>query len=155
MGRILCPVDFSDVTQRAVDYAIYLSRALGSRVDLLHVFSRRHGGLVPHDGSLETIGTNELRRLLDVLEAGPLLDVVGRVDWGDPATRIIEIASSEHYDLIIMARHDHVYTRDDKPRLAPGVTDRVLAEASCPVLALGRLTGDLRRLAHEPPRRSA
>jgi universal stress protein A len=153
MARILCPVDFSEVTQRAVDYAIYLSRALGSRVDILHVFTRRHGAHL--DGSVENAGATELRRLLDVLEAGPLIDVVGRVDWGDPATRIIEIAAIERYDLILMARHSHGRTLEDARRFSPSVTDRVLAEATCPVLALGRRVVELRDSPASPRRFTA
>ena len=37
--RILCPVDFSDQSRRALDHAIAIARLYGAEVTVLHVFS--------------------------------------------------------------------------------------------------------------------
>jgi nucleotide-binding universal stress UspA family protein len=37
MKRILCPVDFSDVSRRALDHALAVARCYGAGVTALHV----------------------------------------------------------------------------------------------------------------------
>ena len=36
--RILCPVDFSEPSERALEYALGLAERLGAEVDVVHVF---------------------------------------------------------------------------------------------------------------------
>ena len=36
--RILCPVDFSPASERALDFAVDLAKSLGAEIDLLHVY---------------------------------------------------------------------------------------------------------------------
>ena len=37
--KILCPIDFSDYSRRALDHAVAIARWYDSRITVLHVFS--------------------------------------------------------------------------------------------------------------------
>ena len=45
--KVLVPIDFSACSEAAVDYAVFLARELGARIDVLHVWSRRPSLEVP------------------------------------------------------------------------------------------------------------
>jgi nucleotide-binding universal stress UspA family protein len=139
IARILCPIDFSDFSRRALDYAVTLARWYGTSVTALHV----HPPVISPSGSLAPLAPVEpvpvppsdletLRRQVTafVPPAAPTaIDLL--VVEGDPAREIL--AEAEAADLIVMGTHG----RSGFERLVLGsVTETVLRKAPCSLLTV-------------------
>lgn len=125
--RILCPVDFSEASAHAIDHATAMAQWYRSSITALHV----HG---QHDAS-----GPELTRLCDAvrasfsraLAAGIHVDVV--IDSGKPARQILERAAALPAGLIVMGTHG---AGGFERFILGSVAERVLRQASCPVLTV-------------------
>lgn len=113
INRILVPLDGSEYADKALDYAIELAKKFSSEILLVHVLpstaSIRRGS--------EVISTSLYRnskkrleedahRILTSSEARARdagVSVVTKLDYGDPADRIIDIAKEDDMDLIVIA----------------------------------------------------
>ena len=135
---IVCPVDYSDCSKRALRFAGALADHFQSRLVVLHVFdpllagtARLHG--VDLTGS---DGQNELDSFVaDYLPArvrdGKQLERV--LALGCPARQIVELARSREADLVVMGTHGFSGVR----RAVSGSTlQGVLRRARIPVLAV-------------------
>ena len=55
--KILCPIDFSDYSRRALDHAVAIARWYDSRITVLHVFSAAPvAAYAPGAPGLESMG---------------------------------------------------------------------------------------------------
>jgi len=141
IARILCPIDFSDFSRRALDYAVTLARWYGASVTALHV----QPPAVPMAGPLAPLAPVEPVPLppgdLDALrqgvaafvspEAHATIAVEPQVIEGAPARETL--AEAESADLIVMGTHG----RSGFERLVLGsVTETVLRRAPCSVLTI-------------------
>jgi nucleotide-binding universal stress UspA family protein len=140
----LVPIDFSEYSLHALDYAVELAGKLYARLTLLHVIqSLPVGGAdmgvtLPY-AYLENLEA-ELRRSLEsyrerITAKGLLSDSV--IVHGVPFQEIIETARARQVDLIIMGTHGrtgilHV--------LLGSVAEKVVRLAPCPVLVTRRPT---------------
>ncbi len=141
--RILCPIDFSDASQHALDHAVAFARWFGSQITALHVstpvflpnppilFAEFPGGAMPSGADRQHL-ENRLREwLAPANAAGRQTDTL--FDVGAPAACILERAASLPADLIVMGTHG----RGGFERLLLGsVTEKVLRKARCPVLTV-------------------
>ena len=145
IARILCPIDFSPFSQRALARAVLVARWFEARITVLHV-------VLPSiwAGSPEAIASSDL--LGDALlaqrqEAASLIDRLiasyraegvafdPRIEDGDASRQITDAAWELAADLVVMGTHGH----GGFQRLLLGsVTDKVLRRAPCPVLIVGR-----------------
>ena len=144
--HILCPIDFSDESRRALDQAIALARWYDARLSVLHVyrlFTPVYGVSYMGLEGLQPIVLTDLERqqLFERLEAyvaadraaahvkiETLLDETMNV----PDT-ILSRARSSSADLIALGTHG----RSGFQRLVLGsVAEKVLRKASCPVLTV-------------------
>jgi nucleotide-binding universal stress UspA family protein len=106
--RILVPTDLTNRTAKALDLAIALARADGSRVTLLHVVETVRGlefdELRPFYRQLERRGREKMAAL--ARRAG---DSGGRiiqtVVYGARAEEIVKFATAHKVDLIVLASH--------------------------------------------------
>jgi nucleotide-binding universal stress UspA family protein len=136
--NILCPVDRSPISARALAYATSLARAHGARVHVLEVIEHTQSSLPL--GAREFAIPDIIREgTMDELQqfAAPAADagVVGdiRLREGHVAREILRDAESSAVDLIVIGTHG----RSGFERLALGsVTEKVLHTAKCPVLAV-------------------
>jgi nucleotide-binding universal stress UspA family protein len=150
MDEILCPVDFSEFSKRAVDHALVLARWYDSAVTLLHV----QPIVVPLPLAPEIpptlILTPEYRaQLTESLQklAGDAQGVRMRYELreGTAAREICEAATEIGADLLVIGTHG---ASGFEHLLLGSVTERVLRKADCPVLTVPRAApGAL----HEPP----
>ena len=96
---ILCAVDFSDVSARALGKAISLANDSGAHLTLLHVTDPLLDAAARAAGSGETIGEQtqqELRALLDqVSPDGVAAPMAVSVAVGEPAREILRQRSEE------------------------------------------------------------
>ncbi|MFN7914795.1 MAG: universal stress protein [Vicinamibacterales bacterium] len=139
--RILCPVDFSDASQHALDHAVMIAGWYRARITALHV---RHPAFLVEPpilftdmggGPAATLEDAESRLhhwLSPVRAAGIACDVMA-VDGNTPAARIVEVAERIGADLIVLGTHG----RSGFERLLLGsVTERVVRTARCPVVTV-------------------
>jgi nucleotide-binding universal stress UspA family protein len=150
--RILVPVDFSEGSRRALEYAADLARRYGATIDVLHVWDVPT--YLPAD-TLVSSGSQawELTRLAQSTAEANLEKFVAeaaeegipiartRAEPGVPSQVIADAAKNDDYDLIVMGTQG----RTGLPRVLLGsVAERVVRHATCPVLTV-------REKPHEKP----
>lgn len=141
LQHVVCPVDFSDSSRRALDYAAALATWYEARLTVLHVYVNlpvvdavpRFGGRAVslHDNDPEV-----LKDTLRTFVAGVHCDapITQQVAEGSSAERgLQEQIEALHPDLLVMGTHG----RSGLERLLLGsVTERVIRTAPCPVLVV-------------------
>jgi nucleotide-binding universal stress UspA family protein len=142
--RILCPVDFSDFSRRAVDHAVAVARWYESTVTLFHVCAAvpvaayAPGAPLLPSAMLTPADRDELMgalRSLAETEAGTTVPIELEIAEGNAATEILARAETMSSDLLVMGTHG----RSGFERLVLGsVTEKVLRRALCPVLTVPR-----------------
>jgi nucleotide-binding universal stress UspA family protein len=145
--HILAPTDFSASAIQAVTAAFELAQTFGAKLSLLHVIEVPAYAIevaLPLE-ALERDARRELALLLLEAEAAHM-DVTRLVDVGVPYQKIVETATAEQVDLIVMATHG----RTGLSHLVLGsVAERMVRLAPCPVLTirpLGDRPGDMRTI---------
>ena len=135
-NKILVPVDFSEGSDLALDWATVLARDTGATLLLVHVeaipLTDAGGGEFIY--AVPEPPTQELaERLEKVLPKDPQVPFLHRMLTGDPARSILRTAESEDVDLIVMGTHG----RRGLSRLLMGsVAEEVVRKAPCPVLTV-------------------
>jgi nucleotide-binding universal stress UspA family protein len=137
--RILCPIDFSDPSLAALDFAFSLAREGDADLTILHVFEWPEEPL-----TTRPITTPEYRQALESDIGARLRSLVPEAarEWSRPATRvghgkayreIVGIAIEDDCDLIVMGVHG----RNALDLMLFGsTTNQVVRRATCPVLTL-------------------
>jgi len=132
--HILCPVDFSDFSQIAIDALPGLVERESGRITLLHVVEVpvHYGGEYPADFTRDL--DQQAAKLLDRW-AAQLATKVGRVETrlrvGHPGNQILELLEADpSIDLVVIGSHG----RSGIKRLLLGsVAEKVSRHAPCPV----------------------
>ncbi len=139
---ILCPLDFSDASIRALEYALSLAKEADARLILLHVVE----DLLAH-ADVETLGHLSLgdyyrhvehdavTRLKAMIpnEAGAWSTPEPQVIRGRASREILRVVADERVDLVVMG----VQGRGAIDRMVFGsTTHRVIKESGCPVLTV-------------------
>jgi nucleotide-binding universal stress UspA family protein len=135
LQRILCPVDFSEPSKRALRHALAIARWHESDLTVLHVEDALHYAATLEAGSHVELTAKHNDVLRDfVTEAGGndgkvAVDLV----TGDAVSEIRKHATRDASDLIVMGTHG----RSGLARAVLGsVTERVVRESSTPVLTI-------------------
>lgn len=140
--RILCPIDFSDHSRRALDHAVAIARWYEATVTVVHVFSPAPVaavGLGPLGSEPMLVAPVDRGQLLADTRAfaetenAPGITIEAVVREGNPAAEILEQAAGMTADLLVLGTHG----RSGFERLLLGsVTEKVLRKAGCPVLTV-------------------
>ena len=146
--RILCPIDFSEHSRRALDHAIAIARWYESTVTALYVFSSAPvAAFGPGPVAFEPIVLTAVDRdqlLADTrafaqAESAPGITIETVVREGNTAGEILEQAASMPADLLVIGTHG----RSGFERLLLGsVAEKVLRKANCPVLTVPKRLPD-------------
>jgi nucleotide-binding universal stress UspA family protein len=133
LKKILVPVDFSDCSKKALEYAIPFARQFDAELTLLLV-------LRPYTPMLE-MGSMDVETVEDANKA--LEGLRGLVDRavrsgtamrrGEPHVEIIKFAKEFGIDLIILSTHGHTGVARV---LLGSTTEKVVRHAGCPVLVV-------------------
>jgi nucleotide-binding universal stress UspA family protein len=102
VSKLLVPVDGSESSDKAVKYAASLAKKLGAKLTLLHVQESRLFGHRPELS--KAIGKGILSNAAEKLQ-GMTFDQ--KLESGDAARKITEIAEKEDYDMIVMGSKGH------------------------------------------------
>jgi len=140
--HILCPIDLSTISSRALAHAAALTRWYGARLTVLHVVptfepvqvrSRALTGAVriEYPISREDILAEVMRVAID--QAGVARDATFAAESGDPVTTIVDQALATSADLIVMGTHGR---SGFKRFLLGSVAEHLLREAPCPVMTI-------------------
>jgi nucleotide-binding universal stress UspA family protein len=143
-GTVVCGVNESRGARHAARVAGALSEQLGLRLVLAHVVD----GFTVADGTVgddESVTTTQARkggkRLLDQLAAEQRLhEADQRIEVGDPAERLAEIAAEERAALILVGAR--AQGRRWRPTLRSDLSRDLGLVTSCPVLVVPPGTGD-------------
>jgi nucleotide-binding universal stress UspA family protein len=146
--RILCPIDFSDYSRRALDHAIAIARWYEATVTALHVFSPAPvaafgpGPVVFEPIVLTAVDRDQLladTKTFAETGSAPGITIEAVLRGGNTAGEILEQATSMKADLLVIGTHG----RSGFDRLLLGsVAERVLRKAGCPVLIVPRRLPD-------------
>ncbi len=136
---ILVPVDFSETSKKALDYAVPFAQQFKARLILLYVvpanFPVGEFGMVDvafMEKELRAAGEKQLAELArDRVGAGVATQTFVRA--GRPVTEIAAIAKSTNSDLIVISTHGHTGL---KHVLLGSVAENVVRYAPCPVLVV-------------------
>lgn len=136
LARILVPVDFSDCSLDALEYAAVVAQQAKASLTLLHVLEPVSYGLdftLGHSrtrhSEVET-WTKRLEELASSLKVTQV-PVKFQLRGGLPADSILDSAQTMPCDLIVMGTHGR---RGISHALAGSVAEAVLRKAHCPVL---------------------
>ena len=138
--KILAPTDMSDFSSVGVRYALELARELGAEIMIYYVIPMGDDWFAGHErpGPVRDLLANEevsldkflAERFADDTKA---VKIRQRVEFGAPQTSIVDMAEREGSDLIVMSTHGRTGLSHI---LLGSVTEKVVARAPCPVLAI-------------------
>jgi nucleotide-binding universal stress UspA family protein len=136
--RIVCPVDFSDCSRRALRFAGALAAHFGTRLSIVHIADPfLAGAVVSHElDLLADDGQGELRQFVaDNLRPQPAkgLEPEIRLIVGAPAREIISFAAQRQADLIVMGTHGYSGARKT---YFGSTAEYVLGHSGVPVLTI-------------------
>jgi len=138
--HILIPIDFSEPSVRALDYAIEWGRQLDAHLTLLHVIqSLSNAGidLMPslpaqHVKTLEAELTRQLQRYLKRVEDAGVKGALV-ISHGAPFNETIKTVNERDIDLIMMGSHG----RTGFSHMVLGsMAEKLVRLAPCPVLVV-------------------
>lgn len=136
--KILVPIDFSDCSLDALEYALQAAKQFGAAITILHImepasysldFSLIHAGDARAQRERVEARMKDLTALLR--REGLTADHVLR--GGLPADSVLDWSREEAYDLIVMGTHGR---RGVSHLVSGSVAEAVLRRASCPVLTV-------------------
>lgn len=138
--RILCPVDFSECSQRAFEYALALASRLGAEVEVVHVYhlsaEAMPQGVWEIPSELRADFTARLQQQLDEFvkrQAVSGVKVTTSLYEGIPYVEIVRLAQEQGADLIVIGTHG----RAGLARFLLGsVAERVVRTATVPVVSV-------------------
>jgi nucleotide-binding universal stress UspA family protein len=136
LKRLLVAYDFSDDAERALSFALSLTKQYQAELHLLHVLARpAQGGpeIAWGRGSVEEAYHQAARRLQQAVmdEAHLSSPVKHAVRWGRPYQEVLAYAKAEEIDLVCMGANGKNFSLEG---LFGSNVDRVLRQAPCPVL---------------------
>ena len=143
--NIVCPVDLSAVSRRALDHALAIASWYGARVTVVNVVPPVATLVPPGEAGLAAslaLAPNDLQLLQNYLETFVRTAVAGgndgrridaRMAEGDVVGEIVRLAKEVAPDLLVMGTHG----RSGFERLLLGsVTEKMLRKIPCPVLTV-------------------
>ena len=135
VAKILVPTDFSASSEAALDYASFLGGRFAADIDVLYVWNLS-AGRAEHGRRIHFFGDSpagrSMQRALSAFSTTGL-QLRGRVAFGKLSSTIVDIASTDNFDLIVMGLHEHVLgTHFFTEHLAR----KVARDAPCPVITV-------------------
>jgi universal stress protein A len=139
--KVLVPIDFSDYSKNSLRYSVSFVRCFKAELVLVYVvepviyppdFSMGQIAVPAVDVDMDKRAAEELKKLAQT-EIPADMKVKTIIRTGKPFVEIIETASEENADLIIIASHGHSGVEHI---LFGSTAEKVVRKAPCPVLSL-------------------
>jgi nucleotide-binding universal stress UspA family protein len=144
LKKILCPVDCSDPSRTALDYALFVSKSFGAAVHVLHVWHVSHHVRPDLSVWLEAHGQKPISALVEAEAKAQTDAFLSRLSpeirtgltvhllEGEAWRVITDVAKSESVDLVVMGTHG----RTGIGHMLGSVAEKVVRAANCPVLTV-------------------
>lgn len=139
--KILVPIDFSDYSKKALQYTVQFCKSMQAEIILVYVIepmiypadlSMGQMVIPQNELNLDQKAKSELEELAKS-EIGDLLKYQILIKMGKPFMEIIETASEQDADLIIISTHGHTGVEH---LLFGSTAEKVVRKAPCPVLTI-------------------
>jgi nucleotide-binding universal stress UspA family protein len=152
---ILCPVDFSEFSVNAYEYAESLAFHYKAKLLLQHVlFSMKPidwWSIYPesYEADCQKLRADAERKLRQFAKQHARTEIQPQfvVQDGSVTDLVLSLAEAEAVNLIVMGTHG---LRGVDRLMLGSVTEKVLRRARCPVLAVRRPAHHVKHLAHDP-----
>lgn len=138
--KILVPVDFSDNTEKLIEYAQYVAKNFNASIHFLHVIAPPPVDsmvgmptMEDYRGEIKKHTEERMAYLVESLNNENARHCSGEVLYGDPVEVIVDTARSRNIDTIVISTHG---AQGLERILLGSVTERVLKRAHCPVFVL-------------------
>ncbi len=139
LKKILVPVDFSDCSKKALDYALGFAEQSQAAIYLVHIvetatFARdlHYPPLPIPDEEAAGVARKKLTKMATELK-DESIPVMVDVRFGNPADGVVTTAADLGVDLIVVSTHGFTGW---KHALLGSVTERIVRLARCPVLVV-------------------
>lgn len=144
--NIICPVDFSEGSARAVAYALVLARSVEAELHIVHsyqlpLYALPDGGLVAGPEYVQQVSNSSqtsLDTLVEGLDKGDLV-VKTHLTEGVPHVEIARLTAELEGDLVVMGTHGRTGL---KHILMGSVAERVVRTSEKPVLTIRQREDD-------------
>lgn len=134
--RVVCPVDFSEVSKRALRAARELAHVFTADVDVVHILPETVAKRVRKQRDrtrlMGDVLDQEKKRMADFLASVPF-ETTGVTKQGEPYKKIVSYAKIKEADLIVIGARGIGLIQG---MLIGSVTDAVLKAAPCPVFVI-------------------
>lgn len=140
--RILLPTDFSENAKAAQDYACGLADQFGAQLHVVTVV-QDVALVLPETGMFLTLPLPSVHEIVETAETTlksvlkpewvSQHDVVYKVLVGNPFIEIVQYATDQQLDLIVMGTHGRTGLQHV---MLGSVAERVLRKSTCPVLTV-------------------
>jgi nucleotide-binding universal stress UspA family protein len=138
--QILVPIDFTETSERALDYAVELAQKLGARITIMHAYELPIYGFP--DGAL-VASVDVATRISAASQEGLQAALDKRKDCGvelrailrdgPPADEIATVAEETGADLVVLGTHGR---RGLRRAIMGSVAEEVIRACQCPVLTV-------------------
>jgi len=131
LEKILCPIDFNELSMLQLEYAITLARQLKAKLYVAHI-SEFFNFKIPVFQREKLI--EEINERIDNIAKDLGYEVENIIyDIGEPGQKIIEIARANQINIITMATHQR---QGIKQFFLGSITEKVLMYSNIPVIVL-------------------
>lgn len=143
ISKILLPVDGSNYSDNAIDYAVYLAQLSGAHVTVVSCYEWLNDFPEISESVMNKLKEKLRFQAQSVISgAAEILAENGiphetRPISGSPGTMLSSLAKSKEFDLIVMGSHGH---SDIAGLFLGSVTHKVLNTIYCPVLVVPETT---------------
>ncbi|NTU67497.1 MAG: universal stress protein [Chlorobiaceae bacterium] len=129
--KIICPVDFSELSRKAMQYANEFARLSDAKVFLVGVVE--NDPTINYSHGLEKEGADEEQKLAALIDEEQMAGIVAdyAIYEGSAEECILDYAKRQEADVIIMGSHGR---RGLKRMILGSVAEHVIRRAPCPVL---------------------
>lgn len=142
LKKVLCPIDFSEHSLKALPNAVELAKKFGAELHVVNVIAPFPVlPATPHPIGFnvqvyeDELADNSMENLKEVTEKHVPDDVKAeyKILKGDPSSEIIEYSDENNIDLIILTTHGSGALRH---LIFGSVAEKILRHANCPVLTI-------------------
>jgi len=134
--HLLCPVDFSDSSRRALEWSSRFSRAVGARLTVLHVVDTgllSLGNLVAVPNAFDELRRRAEEAIVELKRNVDLGHAAVEIAEGVPEDVVVDAANRGDVDLLVMGTHG---LSGFQKFLLGSVSEKVLHRAQVPLLSI-------------------
>jgi nucleotide-binding universal stress UspA family protein len=137
LTKILVPIDGSENSKRAFEYALYLSKNLKGDITILHVADAPPSVYVQSQKVLDELlekyskGREKVFNEYQELAERENTEIKTKLIFGDPAKAIIEFSLKEQSDVIVIGTRGMGHLKE---MIIGSVSNSIIHDAKCPVL---------------------